>query len=222
MPPRARILVAALVLSLACDEKGKSDGTKDAEPSAAEGKADSPSGLNAYMLRSKTSEARVQVAKLFDSSAAYFMEEHVERGATLLGPDGSLPTVAPHQCPNDGRPEGSAGITPPLSVDCNAGPKGRCIPVEGEPSGPGEYSIKLWTDNPVWEGLNFMQEQGHYFHYDFRWKNDPKGFGSCELTVQAFGDLDDDDVFSTFERTAKASESGIDASAELRIEQEIE
>ncbi|MCA9705022.1 MAG: hypothetical protein KDK70_04120 [Myxococcales bacterium] len=179
--------------------------------------------LTKYMRRSKTSEARVQIAKMFDAASAYFNEEHVSRGAiAILGGEGALPVTAPHQCPNDSREVGSAGITPPLSVNCNEGPGGRCVPVAGTPTGPGEYSMSLWTDNPVWNGLNFQMEQGHYFHYDFQWNNGTTGFGSCQFTAQAFGDLDDDGVFSTYERTGAADELGVNAAAGLYIDREVE
>ncbi|HWB76337.1 MAG TPA: hypothetical protein VG755_15310 [Nannocystaceae bacterium] len=164
-----------------------------------------------YMRRSKTSEARVQIAKLFDSAAAYFNEEHTGMPAT-------------HVCPNDGRDKGQSGITPPLSVDCNAGPGGRCVPVQGEAErGPGQYDAKLWTDNKVWAALGIAQEQAHYFHYNFIWDHrGSTGFGMCQFTAQAFGDLDGDGVFSTFERSGAADELGVNAAAGLYIDQEVE
>lgn len=183
--------------------------------------------MTKYMRRSKTSEARVQIAKMFDAASAYFNEEHVSRGAVaIIGAGGTIGGavggIAPHACPNDGRPKGNAGLTPPLSVNCNEGPGGRCVPVAGEPTGPGEYSMKLWTDNPVWNGLNFQMEQGHYFHYDFRWENEISGFGACQFTAQAFGDLDDDRVFSTYERSGAADEMGVNAAAGLYVDKEVE
>ncbi|MEM9462686.1 MAG: hypothetical protein AAGF11_51535 [Myxococcota bacterium] len=187
--------------------------------------------MTKYMRRSKTSEARVQIAKMFDAASAYFNEEHVSRGAiAIIGAGGTIGGVgggavggvAPHACPNDGRPKGNAGLTPPLSVNCNDGPGGRCVPVAGEPKGPGEYSMKLWTDNPVWNGLNFQMEQGHYFHYDFRWENEISGFGACQFTAQAFGDLDDDRILSTYERSGAADEMGVNGAAGLYIDKEVE
>lgn len=176
-----------------------------------------------YMNRSKTSEARVQLAKLLDSSSAYFSEEHVSRGAiAAIGAGGGLDELPPHQCANDGKSSGAAGVTPPLSVDCSKGPGGRCVPVAGEPTGPGEYSMNLWTDNPVWNSLNFQMEEGHYFHYDFRWANSNDGYGECQFTAQAFGDLDADGTFSTYERAAAADQNGVNAAAGLYIDNELE
>ena len=164
-----------------------------------------------YVDRSKTSEARVQLAKMVDAASAYFNEEKISPGV--------LDTTAAHLCPNDGRLEGEAGMTPPLSVKCGDGPSGRCVPGS---SGPGGYDIRLWTDNPVWNGLNLQVEQGHYFHYNFRWKNDPSGFGSCQFTAQAFGDLDGDGVYSTYERAGAADQLGVNMAAGLYIDQEVE
>lgn len=167
-----------------------------------------------YMRRSKTSEARVQLAKMFDATSAYFNEEHVDPGAATDGP--------PHRCPNNGKLVGESGITPPLSVDCNKGPGGRCVPADGGGTGAGYYDISVWTDNDVWNGLNFQMEQGHYFHYNFKWANAADGFGECQFTTQAFGDLDGDGVFSTYERTGAADMHGVNAAAGLYIDQETE
>lgn len=153
-----------------------------------------------YMNRSKTSEARVNVAKMFDGAASYFNEERVDPTSM----------VATHACPNDGRTEGSAGLTPPLSVDCSSG----CT--------PSSYGTQLWTDNKVWNALAFQVDHKHYFHYDFKWSNVPGGYGKCQFTVQAFGDLDHDGVYSTFERSATADEMGIDGAAGLYIDHESE
>ena len=86
---------------------------------------------------------------------------------TLFG--GAITDMAPHRCPHEtDAPTGAtaAGITPALTVNCNDGPGGRCVPSQGG-AGTGYYEIDLWGDNNVWNGLNFQQEQGHYFHYNF-------------------------------------------------------
>lgn len=154
-----------------------------------------------YMQRSKTSEARVELAKMFDAASAYFNEAQVGRGSA---------TAVAHACPNDGRDEGNAGITPPLSVDCSKG------------CDPSSYGMQLWTDNAVWKGLNFQLEQRHYFHYDFKWKNTPGEYGTCQFTAQAFGDLDGDRVYSTYERAGAADNMGVNAGAGLYIDRELE
>jgi hypothetical protein len=172
-----------------------------------------------YMRRSKTAEARVGVAKLFDGVAAFFSEERLRTGEVKLVRGESK---AVHRCPSDGRLVGEAGPTPPLSLRCAEGPGGRCVPVEGTPDGPGEYSMDLWLKDPVWREIGFVQEQPHSFHYGFRWANDPSGQGTCMFTAQAFGDLDDDGLFSTFERAGAGDRHGINAAAGLYIDQEVE
>ncbi len=180
--------------------------------------------LTKYMRRAKTSEAKAQIAKMFDGASAYFAEEHVERGATeLIGSGGSITDGAPHRCPHPANTPsgGTAGITPALSLDCNVGPGGRCVPAIGN-SADGYYEMSLWSANNTWNGLNFQQEQGHFFHYNFTAANTTTGYGSCQFTSQAFADLDDDDVFSTYERTGAADVNGVNAAAGLYIDQDVE
>lgn len=181
--------------------------------------------LTKYMRRSKTSEARVQLAKMFDAASAFFNEEHVDRGQVqLIGAGGAIADLAPHRCPHpQGTPVGGeAGITPDLADDCNAGPGGRCVPRVGG-GGGGYYDITLWTDNAVWNGLNFQMEQAHFFHYNFVAVNTNTGFGTCQFTSQAFGDLDGDvTLFSTYERSGAADQNGVNGAAGLYIDQEVE
>lgn len=167
-----------------------------------------------YMRRSKSSEARVQIAKMFDAASAYFNEEQV--------PPPGVALLATHGCPNDGRASGTAGVTLPLSVDCSAGPGGHRLPKVGGGKEPGDYDMRLWLENPVWNSLNFQMEQARVFHYDFKWTNSGTGFGNCQLTAQAFGDLDGDGVWSTYERSGAGDQHGVNAAAGLYIDQEVE
>ncbi len=183
--------------------------------------------LTKYMRRSKTSEARIQLSKIFDATAAYFAEENVERGqVALIGNGGTLADEAPHKCPHDAddTSQASSLITPPLGTDCaNEGPGGRCVPAVGG-GGNGYYDIALWTNDSRWNALNFQQEQGHFFYYDFIATNDTSdGYGTCQFTAQAFGDLDGDaTVYSTYERTGAADQNGVNGAAGLYIDQEVE
>lgn len=174
--------------------------------------------LTKYMRRSKTSEARVGLAQLFDGVGMFFNEEQLRTGKVKVRGE----SKAAHRCPSDGRLVGQAGPTPPLSLRCSEGPGGKCVPVRGTPDGPGEYSMDLWLDDPVWRELGFVWEEPHAFHYAFRWSNAASGFGACQFTVQAFGDLDDDGLFSTYERAGAADELGMNAAAGLYIDQEVE
>ncbi len=173
--------------------------------------------LTKYMRRSKTAEAKTNIAKMFDGVSAFYNAEHVERGkVSLLAGGGAKSNLAPHRCPTVSGNDASE-ITPALSVNCNTGPGGRCQPaVTG-----GTYFLSEWTDNTVWNAINMVMEQGHYYHYGFKAKNSGT-YGNCIFTAQAFGDLDDDTVFSTFERAAAASKDGITAAAGLYIDQEVD
>jgi prepilin-type N-terminal cleavage/methylation domain-containing protein len=180
--------------------------------------------LTKYLRRSKTSEARVNLAKMFDGAASYFAAEHVDRGEVeLLSQGGALSDQATHRCPyRTGEEIGptQAGVTPSLAVPCAAGPGGRCVPSNA--GGAGYYPIGEWGDNQVWNGLAFRMEQGHYFHYNFTADNAATGYGSCRFTAHAFADLDDDTLYSTFERTGGADFNGVNAAAGLYIDREVE
>jgi type IV pilus assembly protein PilA len=179
--------------------------------------------LTKYMRRSKTSEARVQLAKMFDASSSFFNEEHVDRGqVALIGQGGQIADLAPHRCPHpQGTPAGGEAQITPLATDCNDGPGGRCVPAVGG-GGAGYYEMTEWTDNAVWNGLNFQMEQAHYFRYNYIAENSNTGFGTCQFTAQAFGDLDNDLVFSTYERAGAADQQGVNGAAGLYIDQEVE
>ena len=182
--------------------------------------------LTKYMRRSKTSEARVQIAKLFDASSAYFNEEHVGRGQVqVIALGAGISDLAPHRCPNmPGQETGQteAALTPDIGIVCNDGPGGRCVPSLGGGGGAGYYDISLWGNNAIWNALNFQQEQAHFFHYNYLASNSGTGFGRCQFTAQAFADLDGDNTFSTYERSGAADENGVNAAAGLYIDQEVE
>ena len=144
-----------------------------------------------YMRRSRTSEARVELARLFDKTATYY--------------------TAHGRCP--GALVGEAGTTPPMSLNCNDGPGGRCTPGNA-------YPQTAWTDNEAWSALGFEVPSPHYFHYNLKWSQDESG--ECQFTAQAFGDLDDDGIYSTYERAGAGDISGVHAAAGLYIDQEVE
>lgn len=171
--------------------------------------------LTAYLRRAKTTQVQGDLRMIFDGASAYFDEKHI---VIEVVPGGGTIKNHVHVCPGGGPTSGEAGITPPLSVDCNDGPGGRCVPGS---SGPGGYPAAAW-DDLVWKGLGFSLGDPHYFHYNFRYDNDPRGYGSCRFTAQAFADLDDDGVFSTYELVGAADATGVDASAGITIHQELE
>lgn len=181
--------------------------------------------MSKYMKRAKTSEAKVQIAKLFDATSAYFLEEHVPLTKTNLavlgakGAKGTLGTQPLHYCPaNVSKKPGfnkdaKSGLTPKTA--CSKGPGGRC-----DPGGTG-YAMTDWSENGVWLGLTFQMEQPHYYQYDFTGLNATSGFGQCQFIVKAVGDLDGNGTTSTFQRRGAASKDGIRGSA-LEMDNELE
>lgn len=160
--------------------------------------------LSKYMRRAKTSEAKANIARVFDSVAAVGMGMR-----------------KPGKCPVGRGKSGSSGMTPPLSLDCSVGPGGRCVPDEaGGGGGAGYYSKELWTKNDVWSAIDFRQDEGHYYHYEYEWKQVDRK--TCEFTIRAMGDLDGDGEFSTFERSGAITPEGVNAAMGLFVDKELE
>ncbi len=166
-----------------------------------------------YMRRARAAEAPLHLTRIADAASSYF-----NGGVTNAGKNAGS---AAHRCPNDGNLAGESGIAPPLDIDCSAGPAGRCLPAADTAKLPGYYPLALWFGD-VWSGLNFQQEQGHFFHYNFIWKNAESGFGACQFTAQAFGDLDGDGVFSTYERYGSLDADGVKHAPGLYVDRELE
>jgi len=82
-------------------------------------------------------------------------------------------------------------LSAPLSPAqrCAANTDGRCLP---DPA--------IWQ-HPTWQALDFSMHEPHYFQYEF--VSDGRSF-----TARAIGDLDNDGVTSTFERTGALNPDG--------------
>lgn len=96
---------------------------------------------------------------------------------------GASMTPQPAQFPGP-----SVGPVPPLGDCCKQG--GTCEPVAAN-----------WTA-PTWVALQFSVDDPHY--YSYKYKVSPDGMS---YTVSAYGDLDCDGVYSTFEMYGKIDES---------------
>jgi type IV pilus assembly protein PilA len=179
--------------------------------------------LTKYLRRTKTAEARVNLAKMFDGAVAFFASEHVDRGdVEAIGAGANITDLAPHRCPfraGEGVGQTYSGMTPSLAVNCGDGPGAHCVPGS---AGGGGYPLTEWGNNALWNGLGFQMEQAHYFHYSFAASNAASGYGECQFTSAAFADLDDDGLLSTFERTGAADENGVNAAAGLYVDREVE
>jgi len=129
--------------------------------------------------KAKTTEAVTNVKKLYDGARSYFEEESNGRG--------SITPIA-KQFPN----APATPIAPAVTVCCGqAGHK--CAP---DPS--------LWTD-ASWQALKFSMDDPHYYSYGYA----SSGVDNAStFAAQAFGDLDCDTTYSTFEMVGSVQTDG--------------
>ncbi len=90
-----------------------------------------------YQRRAKTSEASMNVRKMFDSSVSYYNEERATREGIILPPQFPA-TVA---------------LTPTQDLCATGG--GKYIP-----------TADTWN-NPTWQALNFAMDDPHYYRYAY-------------------------------------------------------
>ncbi|MCB9524967.1 MAG: prepilin-type N-terminal cleavage/methylation domain-containing protein [Myxococcales bacterium] len=124
-----------------------------------------------YIRRSKTSEATMNLRKIFDSSVSYYSAEHAARTGAIIPKQFPL-TVAP--TPADWAAKTCAG---------NASTK--------YPPAPDTWN------NASWQALNFAVDDPFYYRYEY--VSAGTGTGS-QFTARAQGDLNCDFTLSTFER----------------------
>jgi type IV pilus assembly protein PilA len=91
-----------------------------------------------YIRRSKTTEATMNIRKIFDSSVSYFEEEHAARTGVVL----------PKQFPE------TTGPTP--ATTCCGNPGDKCPP-----------NATQWGTNATWNALNFSVDDPHYYWYTY-------------------------------------------------------
>ena len=146
-----------------------------------------------YIRRSKTTEATMNIRKIWDSSVAYYESEHAASDGSIIG----------KQFPNDA---GGFVLTPVAKCCTNPGEK--CAPT---PS--------IWN-TASWAALNFSVDDPHYFQYFYS----QNGSGSTStFGATAFGDLDCDDVFSSFSRAGRILDDlSVSGGAGLFMKNDIE
>ncbi|MBN1946207.1 MAG: prepilin-type N-terminal cleavage/methylation domain-containing protein [Bradymonadales bacterium] len=132
-----------------------------------------------YIKRSKTTEAAMNLRRLYDSSVSYYDTDHTT-------PDGSILHA---QFPS------TAGPTPALAGIGST----KLDPVQSD-----------W-ENPTWQALNFALADPHYYAYQYDSINHALISAGRSFTASAFGDLDDDDTYSTFVRVGT-----VDAGNEIK------
>ena len=90
-----------------------------------------------YIRRSKTTEASMNIRKLYDSSVSYFESEHTDSTMTILA----------KQFPTSNGPQ-------PASTCC------------GQPGGKCKPDNTLWTAS-TWTALNFSVDDPFYYQYQY-------------------------------------------------------
>ncbi|MEZ4471263.1 MAG: prepilin-type N-terminal cleavage/methylation domain-containing protein [bacterium] len=123
-----------------------------------------------YIRNSKTSEATINLRKIFDGAAAYYSDEHSNRAGDILS----------RQFP------ATVASTPPAAA---------CVAGESKKHAPDNA---LWRQ-PSWVALSFGIDDPFLFQYDFESAGTGVGAG---FTAGAHGDMDCNNVLSTFERVA--------------------
>jgi type IV pilus assembly protein PilA len=91
-----------------------------------------------YIKKSKTTEARQFVKKIYDGARAYYMDQNYQRGMNFQ----ALPKQFPQSSP---------GLTPSDPSTCCE----KCAP-----------SAALWTDE-TWVVLQFSVDDPHYYSYQY-------------------------------------------------------
>lgn len=136
--------------------------------------------LGKYVRRAKSSEAIVNLKRLFDGSSSYYM-----RSRDMTGRTGE---VIAAQFPGVGLAFGAA----PGRNACCGQPSDKCVPADsaGSPY-PG-----AWDGSP-WQDLGFAINRAHYYWYEYAAAN--VGLEAA-FTARAMGDLNCNLSFSAFER----------------------
>jgi len=145
-----------------------------------------------YIRRSKTTEASMNVRKLYDSSVSYYESEHATRSGAIIAKQFPVAAV----------------VTPATHCCANAGEK--CPP---DPT--------LWQDTAgTWAALNFSVDDPFYYQYSY----DSTGTDTAsQFTARANGDLDCDNIYSTFERIGKVdSQHNVTGGSGLYVANDIE
>lgn len=153
-----------------------------------------------YTQKAKTSEATLHLHALRRAATVYFTTPQVDK----LG--AALPCRFPVSAPLT--PAGKSCCDPALDKDGNK----RC-----------DANPKAW-DQQAWKDLTFELADPHYYQYAF----DSSGEGNAAtFTASAYGDLDCDGIYSTFQLTGKgqldaAGNCEVPAPADILRDREFE
>jgi prepilin-type N-terminal cleavage/methylation domain-containing protein len=120
--------------------------------------------------RAKTTEAPVNLERIYSNSRIYIFAAHASRGS--INP---IPLQFPEPQPKT-----------PVAACCG-NPGGKCIP------NPLDWAT------PTWGALAFSMDDPSYFNYEYGSTGTAVTGPGSNFTARAMGDLDCDTVLSTFE-----------------------
>jgi type IV pilus assembly protein PilA len=146
--------------------------------------------------KAKTSEATLNIKKIYDGARSYYQEELTTRG---------VGTPIPKQFPD----------TPTVSIEPALG---TCCASTGKKCRP---NPTLWTDRS-WQALHFSMDDPHYFSYYYQASNAAAIVGD-QFTAGANGDLNCDTNYSTFEMVGRVmSDYSVSGSAGIYKDRELD
>lgn len=134
--------------------------------------------VDEYIAKSKSSEPKQYLRKMYDGARAYYMDPQASAASM---------TVVAKQFPAP-----SIGPTPPLAKLCANGAD-KFMPDAAD-----------W-EAPVWMALNFAMQDPHYYSYEYKVEGEG---AAQKFTVLAYGDLDCDGEHSTFKISGSINEDG--------------
>jgi type IV pilus assembly protein PilA len=131
-----------------------------------------------YIRRSKTTEAQMNVRKMFDSTVTYYEAEHADIQGNILAKQFADPQA----------------WTPA---------QGACCAAVGQKCAPNQVQ---WQ-TPTWSALNFGVDDPHYYSYQVAaGAGTGANIGDFQQ-MQASGDLNCNGTFSLFQRTATVGQA---------------
>ncbi len=141
--------------------------------------------------KAKSSEAAVQLRKIYTTSRSYILEARSARATNTL--------IVP-QFPD------SQPLTPAASCCLSSGQK--CLDVAG-----------TWGA-PTWSALQFSMDDPHYYRYEYESTGSSSAGPGSRFTARAMGDLNCDTVQSTFEMVGEWSSIDLDVHGSAGIFQD--
>ena len=133
-----------------------------------------------YVRRAKTTEALMNLRKLFDGSVQYYERDHSDRAGQSITPQFPGQGIAFGPAPNGNNP---------------------CCGQQGDKCAP---DPDAW-DGSVWHALNFAVDDPHYYWYWYK----TTGVGTkARFTAMAMGNLNCNQAYATFERVGGIGPEG--------------